>query len=155
MISLKIIFLNLINYLYSPQKKPGSSPAEAFSLWRIYVVFDTDFEWISPKIMPYILYTDFFSIKIVSQLLPYSNAPSPSSYNVCIRCTTFYIGISKVTTLPGLVSTGSVNFVGTAPPSFLRFRRILQTLSEIFFPITGGKPTEFSVRYRSNARHKA
>ena len=30
MISLKIIFCNLINYLYSPQKKPSSSPARLF-----------------------------------------------------------------------------------------------------------------------------
>lgn len=41
MISLKIIFLNLINYLYSPQKKPGSSPAMAFSIARIYAIFGT------------------------------------------------------------------------------------------------------------------
>lgn len=30
MISLKIIFFSLINYLYSPQKKPDSSPAWLF-----------------------------------------------------------------------------------------------------------------------------
>ena len=38
MISLKIIFLNLINYLYSPQKKPGSSPARLFLFIRVYSV---------------------------------------------------------------------------------------------------------------------